>query len=108
MPEQKVFVILTELVPMEGCELSPSEVGGAAVRFYVPAEGAEQALALLRAWAVTNRFCVVAIDWCVDYDAVSWDNPDSTEASDAVNLARATGELTYGEFHIWPPGSDDA
>ncbi|REJ68421.1 MAG: hypothetical protein DWQ31_08345 [Planctomycetota bacterium] len=103
-----VFVILAELRPLEGCEIDPCEVAGAAVRFYICGRSAEAANRKLSEWVVENHFEIVEIDWCVDEANVEWEYPDDKIAEELISEARNSGDVVYGEFHAWRHDAPDA
>ncbi len=108
MAEENIYVILAELAPMDGCQLAPAKVAGAAVRFYVPASDQDHARERLVQWATDECFRVVEIEWCVDYEEVEWECPDSETAQELISLARDTGNVVHGEFHVWPPDAPES
>ena len=48
MKKTPVYCALIEIQPLDGCELDPSEIAGASVRYYIPAADAENAIEFLR------------------------------------------------------------
>lgn len=96
-----VFVALVELQPLEGCDLNPSKISGAAVRCYVDAASRTDALGRLRDAFEQDRFLLREIEWCVADDEVEWENPDDAEGTRCVLEARESGDVVYGEFHVW-------
>lgn len=98
-----VYVALVEVLPVEGCQLDPSEIAGAAVRCYVPSTDEENAKREIAEALEKDHFQVVEIQWCVNESETEWENPDDPTAEGLVNEATMTGAVVYGEFHVWGP-----
>ena len=76
MVNNSVFVMLTELRPLVGCELvDPGDIAGVAVRFYISASSSSRAKQKLRRWIDECHFALVEMEWCVNEDEVEWENP---------------------------------
>lgn len=101
--EISVYVALVEVEPMDGCQIDPSEITGAAVRCYVASTNEEKARKSIRAALAQDCFKVVDVEWCVNESEVEWENPDDVTAKRLVAEAMTTDSVIYGEFHVWGP-----
>jgi len=100
-------VCLVEVVPLEGCELDPSEFAGAMARCYVFAENAEEAKRLVGESLVKDRFAVVEFEWCVADRETDWENPHSSETDEMIKEAESSGDVVYGRFDSWGHDADE-
>jgi hypothetical protein len=100
-----VFIALVEVKPLGGCQLAPSEYGGAAVRCYVAAGTENEAVERISNFLQENLFQLVEVEWCVDESAVEWDTPNDLTADSLISEARTSKDVVFGEFHTWPPES---
>ena len=102
---KNVYVAYVELTPRKGCQLDPTEICGAFVRLYMPADSNQIAIRAIRSWAQDNYFDLVEIEWCVNKDEVEWENPDDKTANKLAQKALITGRTIASEFHMW--GQDE-
>ena len=96
-----IFIALVELRPLNGCELNEPDIAGAAVRCYVAEKGRAEAIRRLEQSFTERRFELIEMEWCVNEAEVIWEHPDDATAQDMIANARKTGDVVYGEFHVW-------
>ena len=99
-----VYVALVEVAPLDGCQLAPSDYGGAAVRCYVATGTEEDAIERIAATLQEIRFVLADVEWCVDESTVEWETPNDANAAALISEARTSKNVVFGEFHTWPPG----
>ncbi len=96
------YVALIELRPLENCAiLDPEELAGAAVRCFISAETCADAVRRLLQTLEDESFELVQIEWCCEHSSVEWEKPNDEGAQELIELARATGEVEFAEFHAW-------
>jgi len=98
-----VYVSFVEVTPLDGCQISPVECGGAAVRCYVEAETEEIAIQRIEHALQEGLFRLVNIEWCLDEASVEWESPNDATAATLTLEARMSKDVVFGEFHTWPP-----
>jgi len=99
-------VCLIEVVPKEGCELDPNEIGGAFIRCYVAADTVELARGLVVQQLETDRFHVERVEWCVNGRTAEWEKPDDEDAEALMRQAETSGDVVYGRVDAWDKESD--
>ncbi len=78
------------------------------MRFYVSASSSARAQEKLRRWVRENCFQLIELEWCVDSAQVEWEKPDDETAAALISQARDSGDIVYGEFHVWGHDAPDA
>jgi len=102
-----VYCALIEIEPLNGCEFDPSDVAGAAVRCYIPADDADRAIELLQIELDEMKMNLAETEWCVDYDNTEWNNPDNETENELVSESRETNAIVFGTFHTWGHDAPD-
>ena len=100
-----VFITVVDLKPLLGCEIDPKEYNGVSVRCYISANNEAEARKQFSDALIQNKFELMEEDFFVQEDLVEWENPGSTEASDARSEARNSGKVVFSDFNGW--GHDD-
>ena len=99
-----VYVALTELKPLPGCEIDPNEFAGAMTRGYAAAADIKAAIGRFEEALADLKFEVVEMEWCGRADAVDWESPDDPSGQSFANDAKTSGRVIFGEFHVWEHG----
>ncbi|RYD84903.1 MAG: hypothetical protein EOP84_04145 [Verrucomicrobiaceae bacterium] len=99
--DNRSFVGCITVRPLAGCQISPEEYAGAAVRCYIHAPSREEAMSRLNEVLTEERIELVEIDFFVDEDAVEWENPDDPTGIQLSEEAKVTGDVIFGEFAAW-------
>jgi hypothetical protein len=102
-----VYCALIEILPLDGCEFDPSDVAGAAVRCYIPADDAERAIEFLQSELGEMKMKLIETEWCVDYDNTEWENPDNETEDEYVSEARETSGIVFDTFYTWGHDAPD-
>lgn len=101
--QTNVYAIFVEVKPEAGSELNFAKYDGAFVRCYVPATDEMNATRILYRDLADRRIRLVNVEWCVDHDSAEWENPQDTGQDEAVEIARRSGNIVYGDFQTWGP-----
>lgn len=97
----KIFIALIEVKPLDGCQIDPSEYEGAAVRLYVPSLNFFSAIELIKKTIKEDLFKLIEIEMLADDECVDWENPDDDTAIELKKEAIKLNEIVYGEFNGW-------
>ncbi len=99
-----VFVALVEVASRPGGLFDPHEVAGAMVRAYVVAGDEAAAVRAVEAALEEDGCELVAVEWCVADAEAGGENP--AELRYVEEAAKASGEVVFGRFDVWPPEPD--
>lgn len=103
----KNYVAFVEVKPLQKCEIYSPEIVGAYVRCYIADKNEDAAIKRIKKALSEDFFEIVNVEWCVDYDSTEWENPDSDEGDELVKEAQKTGNVIYGEFHVWEEDDEE-
>jgi hypothetical protein len=96
----KPFAALIEIAPQNDEVFGPDVAGGFVRAFVIALDEVDAKERFARALD-ERELGLVGYEWCVEFDAVDWENADSEEGSSLMAEARSTGEPAFAEFHVW-------
>lgn len=103
----KGYIGIIEVKPLQGCQLDPAQYDGAAVRVYIPAESFFKAQDVLTKSLTDNLFELIEIEMLVENNCVDWSNPNDEDAEQLLDEALECNEIIYGEFNAWNDEDDE-
>ena len=100
MTDMSNYVAYAEVKPLTAAALGEGVVG-AFVRCYSVGSDAQDAGRRIQNALKASDLQLIEFEWCVNDDEVQWEHADDPEGQAHVREARSSGEVVFGDFHVW-------